>query len=169
MFAWRAEDFSVQPRAQRAIPQPVPAFPLQETAHGTDGTAPTLGTAQDDLSELCRRFMRLSIAATTTGSASHSLHKAKPSDPVSQTVTSVGPICDPIQHGSSQLHANQSQLSQVQWANQSAVMSIMEPPTASSNATADGTADPVTAHPCPALRMKRKHCAGREHRRGSQA
>ena len=114
MFAWRAEDFSAQPRAQGAIPQPVPAFQLQETAHGTDGTAPTLGTAQDDICELCRRFMRLSIAATTTGSASHSLHKAKPSDPVSQTVTSVGPICDPIQHGSSQLHANQSQLSQVQ-------------------------------------------------------
>ena len=114
MFAWRAEDFSAQPRAQRAIPQPVPAFQLQETAHGTDGTALTLGTAQDDINELCRCFMRLSIGATTTGCASHSLHKAKPSILVSQTVTSVGPICDPIQHGSSQLHANQSQLSQVQ-------------------------------------------------------
>ena len=169
MFARRGEDFSAQPRAQRAIPQPVPAFQLQETAHGTDGTAPTLGTLQDDIPELCRCFMQLSIGATTTVCVSHSLHKAKPSDPVSQTVTCVGPICDPIQHGSSQLHANQSQLSQVQWAMQSAVMSIMEPPTASCNATADGTADPVSPHPCPALRMKRKHCTGRDHHHGSQA
>ena len=123
MFAWRAEDLSAQPRAQRAIPQPVPAFQLQESAHGTDGTAPTSGTLQDDIRELCRRFMQLSIGAKqmhindgpiTTSFASHKLHKAKLSEQVSQSVTSVGPICDPIQHGSSQLHANQSQLSQVQ-------------------------------------------------------
>ena len=123
MFAWRAEDFSAQPRAQRAIPQPVPAFQLQETAHGTDGTAPTLGTAQDDICELCRRFMLLSIGAKpmhindgpkTTSFASHKLHKANLSERVSQIATSVAPVCVPFQHGSSQLHANQSQLSQVQ-------------------------------------------------------
>ena len=169
MFAWRGEDFSAQPRAQRAIPQPVPAFQLQETAHSTDGTAPTSGTAQDELSELCRRFMQLSIAATTTGSASHSLHKPKPSKPVSQSVTSVAPVCVPFQHGSSQLHANQSLLSQVQWTMQSAVMPFLEPPTATNKAAADGPADPVSPHPCPAQPRKRRQCAGRQHNRGSQA
>ena len=178
MFAWRAEDFSAQPRAQRAIPQPVPAFPLQETAHGTDGTAPTLGTQKDDLSELCRRFMLLSIGAKqmhindgpqTTAFASHKLLKAKPSELVSQSVTSVSPICDPFQHGSPELRAHQSQLSQVQWAMQSTVMPILEPPAATNNAAADGPADPVSPHPCPAQPRKRKHCAGREHRHGSQA
>ena len=168
MFARRGEDFSAQPRAQGAIPQPVPAFQLQESAQGTDGTAPTLGTAQDDITELCRRFMQLSIAATTTGCASHSLHKAKPSDPVSQTVTSVGPICDPFQHGSPELRAHQSQLSQVQWAMQSTVMPILEPPAATNNAAANGPSDPVSPHPCPGQPRKRKHCAGREHRHVSQ-
>jgi len=178
MFAWRAEDLSAQPRAQRAIPQPVPAFPLQETAHGTDGTAPTLGTAQDDLSELCRRFMLLSIGAKqmhindgpqTTAFASHKVLKAKPSELVSQSVTSVSPICDPFQHGSPELRAHQSQLSQVQWAMQSTVMPILEPPAATNNAAADGPADPVSPHPCPAQPRKRRQCAGRQHNRGSQA
>ena len=168
MFAWRGEDFSAQPRAQRAIPQPVPAFQLQETAHSTDGTAPTLGTAQDDICELCRRFMWLSIGATTTGSASQSLNKAKPSILVSQSVTSVGPICVPIQNGSPELCEDQSQLSQKQWTIQNAVMPILEPPKVTNKRAADGTAEHIGPHPCPALRMKRKHCAGREHRHGSQ-
>ena len=177
MFAWRGEDFSAQPRAQRAIPQPVPAFQLQESAHGTDGTAPTLGTAQDDLSELCRRFMLLSIGAKpmhindgpkTTSFPSHKLHKAKLSERVSQSVTSVAPVCVPFQHGSSQLHANQSQLSQVQWTMQSSVMPFLEPPTATNKAAADGPAERICPHPCPGQPRKRKHCAGREHHCGSQ-
>ena len=168
MFAWRAEDFSAQPRAQRAIPQPVPAFQLQETAHGTDGTALTLGTAQDDINELCRCFMRLSIGATTTGCASHNLQKAKPSEPVSQSVTSVGSVCVPHQHGSPELRADQSKQSQELRVTQSAVMPIMEPPTATNNAAADGPAECICPHPCPALPRKRKPCAGREHCRGSQ-
>ena len=177
MFAWRGEDFSAQPRAQRAIPQPVPAFQLQESAHGTDGTAPTSGTLQDDIRELCRRFMQLSIGAKqmhindgpiTTSFASHKLHKAKLSEQVSQSVTSVAPVCVPFQHGSSQLHANQSLLSQVQWTMQSAVMPFLEPPTATNKAAADGPAERICPHLCPALHRKRKHCAGREHRHGSR-
>ena len=41
--------------ARRAIPQPVPApaFPLKETASDTGGTAPTFGTLQDNINELC--------------------------------------------------------------------------------------------------------------------
>ena len=52
---------------------------------------------------------------------------------------------------------------------QSALMSIMDPPTATNKAAADGPAERICPHPCPALPRKRKHCAGREHRRGSQA
>ena len=178
MFAWRAEDLSAQPRAQRAIPQPVPAFQLEEAAHSTDGTAPTLGTAQDDIPELCRCFMLLSIGAKqmhindgpqTTAFASHKLLKAKPSELVSQSVTSFGPICDPFQHGSPELRAHQSQLSQVQWVMQRTVMPILEPPAATNSAAANGPADPVSPHPCPAQPRKRRQCAGREHNRGSQA
>jgi len=168
MFAWRGEDFSAQPRAQRAIPQPVPAFQLQETAQGTDGTAPTSGTQKDDITELCRRFMQLSLRATTTGCASHNLNKPKPSNPVSQAVTSVGSVCVPHQRGSPELYADQSQLNQEQWAMQSAVMPILELPTASKERPADGPADPVSPHPCPAQPRKRKHFAGREHSRGSR-
>jgi len=178
MFAWRAEDFSAQPRAQRAIPQPVPAFQLQESAHGTDGTAPTLGTAQDDITELCRCFMRLSIGAKqmhindghkTTACTSHNLQKPKASELVSQALSSVGPVRVPFQHESPVLRADQSQLSQELCTMQSALMSIMDPPTATNKAAADGPAERICPHPCPALPRKRKHCAGREHRRGSQA
>ena len=177
MFARRAEDFSAQPRAQRAIPQPVPAFQLQETAHGTDGTAPTSGTLQDDIRELCRRFMQLSIGAKqmhindgpkTTSFASHKMHKAKPSELVSQSVTSVAPVCVPFQNGSPELRADQSQLSQKQWTIQNAVMPILEPPKVTNKRAADGTAKHIGPHPCPGQPRKRKHCAGREHRRGSQ-
>ena len=47
-------------------------------------------------------------------------------------------------------------------------MPILEPPTATNKAAADGPAEHITPHPCPGQPRKRKHCAGREHCRGSQ-